>query len=271
MGDLTIIIIAILPAALLWWYIWKKDQKKEPKEWLLKATLYGVFICFPIALVEMVIQSILFYPDGVPTTLFGTTADAFLVAALPEEAFKLLALWLVLRKNPYFDEHFDGIVYAVCVGLGFAGVENILYLLDETDDLMTTAILRSLMAVPGHYAFAILMGYYYSKYHFVDHSRKTAAMILVAPVLAHGLYDALLMTSEVNALLGGFCFIITLVLIYRLHVFARKKVLAMVDTDKYFGGGVVDLKMPGKDKANSDFDMQKTERGSDNINDVDNG
>ena len=103
MNDLVIISVAVLPAFLLWLYVWKKDQKKEPKSLLLKATLYGVFICFPVSLVEMVIESILFSPEGGPTTLLGTTADAFLVAAIPEESFKLLALWLVLRKNPYFD------------------------------------------------------------------------------------------------------------------------------------------------------------------------
>ena len=59
---------------------------------------------------ESAISTSLFGADTEPTTLLGTTIDAFLVAALPEEGFKLLALWLILRKNPYFDEHFDGIV-----------------------------------------------------------------------------------------------------------------------------------------------------------------
>jgi RsiW-degrading membrane proteinase PrsW (M82 family) len=88
------------------------------------------------------------------------------------------------------------------------------------------------MAVPGHYAFAVLMGYYYSVYHFVNRSRRTRAMILVAPVLAHGLYDALLMSASVNAALGGICFCGAVYLTYRLHIYARKKVLAMVNTDK---------------------------------------
>ena len=229
---IIIIIVALLPAVLLWGYIWKSDEKKEPTSWLAKATRYGLFICFPVALVEWLINSILFYPDGNPTTLLGTTAEAFFVAAIPEESFKLLALWFVLRKNPYFDEHFDGIVYAVCVGLGFATLENLLYLFGNMENWVSVAILRSLLTVPGHYAFAILMGYYYSKYHFVDHSRKTAAMIIVAPVLVHGLYDALLMTSGINETLGGVCFIIVIVLTCKLHKYARKKVLAMINADK---------------------------------------
>ena len=174
---------------------------------------------------------VLFYPDGSPSTIVGTTVEAFFVAAIPEESFKLLALWLVLKKNPYFDEHFDGIVYAVCVGLGFAALENVGYLFNNIDNWMSVALLRSLLTVPGHYAFAVLMGYYYSKYHFVDHSRRTAALVIVAPVLVHGLYDALLMTSMVNEVLGGICFVVVVVLTCKLHVYARKKVLSMIDAN----------------------------------------
>ena len=271
MEFLIILIVALLPAALLWWYIWKRDQKKEPTKWLVKATCYGVLICIPVAIVEMMISAVIFHPEGYPTSIWGTTANAFLVAAIPEESFKLLALWLILRKNPYFDEHFDGIVYAVCVGLGFAGFENILYLFQNIEDWMSIAFFRSLMAVPGHYAFAILMGFYYSKYHFVDHSRRTAVMILVAPVLAHGLYDALLMTSMVNAVLGGLCFIITVVLLCRLHVYARKKVFSMIDTDNYFGGGVFKFVNPDAENVETDYEMQTTEdkyKNDNGVNDI---
>jgi len=62
METLLIIIVAILPAALLWAYIWKKDKKKEPTSWLAKATVYGILICFPVALVELLMSSVLFYP-----------------------------------------------------------------------------------------------------------------------------------------------------------------------------------------------------------------
>ena len=231
MEFLIIIAAALLPAILFWGYIWKMDRKKEPTSLLIKATCYGVLICLPVAMVESMISGVLF-GEGGPTTLFGTTVDAFMVAAIPEEAFKLFALHRILKNNPYFDEHFDGIVYAVCVGLGFAGLENILYLFDNADDWLSVAFLRSLMAVPGQYAFAVLMGYYYSVYHFVNRSRRTRAMILVAPVLAHGLYDALLMSASVNAALGGICFCGAVYLTYRLHIYARKKVLAMVNNDK---------------------------------------
>ena len=226
--SLIVILVALLPAILLWLYIWKKDTRKEPTLLLVKAVLWGMAICIPVALVEMGIQAALFGEGGEPSSIAGTTVMVFIVAALPEETFKLLALWLILRKNPYFDEHFDGIVYAVCVGLGFAAFENIGYVFSE-DNWLPIAIVRALLAVPGHYAFAILMGYYYSIYHFVDHSPKVALCILLVPVLAHGTYDAIAMSGIINQYIGGISFFILIVFCVKIHKVARTKVLSLAD------------------------------------------
>ena len=231
MELLIILIAALLPAILLWIYIWRQDPNPEPTSWLVKAVLLGVVLCIPIGILEFCIQWVLFGFGGSPSTLVGTTAMAFFVAALPEELFKLLALWLVLRKNPYFDEHFDGIVYAVCIGLGFAAVENIFYLIGE-ENWLTLAITRSLLAVPGHYAFAILMGYYYSVYHFIDHSPKVGACVLLVPVVAHGIYDALALSGIANPYIGGLCFFVLIFFCVKMHKFAKKKVLAMIEKDQ---------------------------------------
>ena len=229
--EFILLITALLPAILLWIYIWKKDTKKEPTSWLMKAFLWGIAICFPVVLMEYGIRYVLFGESGEPSSLFGTTVKAFLEAALPEEAFKLLALWIVLRKNPYFDEHFDGIVYAVCIGLGFAVLENINYVFSENGGL-ATAILRAFLAVPGHYAFAILMGYYYSIYHFVDRSPKVAACVLLVPVLAHGVYDSFAMSVSVNPTLGGISFVVLIYFCIKMHKFSRRKMMAQIERDK---------------------------------------
>lgn len=228
--TIIVIIAALLPAALLWLYIWKKDPQKEPTSLLIKATCWGAAICVPVAILEIGIQSMLFGVEGQLTNIIDTTVMAFLVAALPEESFKLLVLWLILRKNPYFDEHFDGIVYAVCIGLGFAAIENVAYLLKE-EQWVGVAISRSLLAVPGHYAFAILMGYYYSVYHFINRSAGTAACILLIPVLAHGIYDALIFSGTVDPYIGGICFIVLIYFCVKMHKMAKSKVLALLDKD----------------------------------------
>lgn len=231
MSFIILLIVALLPAALLWAYIWKKDPQKEPTSLLIKAGLYGAGICLPVALLEFGIEAVLFGEDGTPSTLFDSTTMAFFVAAIPEESFKLLALWLVVRHNPYFDEHFDGIVYAVCVGLGFAAMENVGYVISEDENWLMVAVSRALLAVPGHYAFAVLMGYYYSLYHYVNRSVRNKVMILLAPVLAHGIYDAMAMTSLVNPVVGGVGAILLVYFCIKMHKFAHKKVLAQIQKD----------------------------------------
>ena len=230
MNILLMLIAALLPAILLLFYIWKKDPQPEPTSWLAKAVLWGVVICIPVAIIELGIEALLFGIDGEPTSHIGTTADAFIVAALPEESFKLLALWLVLRKNPFFDEHFDGIVYAVFIGLSFATIENVGYVFSE-EEWVTVAITRALLAVPGHYAFAVIMGYYYSIYHFVDHSPRAAANVLLIPVLFHGVYDALAMSGAANPFLGGISFFVLIYFCIKMHKIAKAKIVEHIKRD----------------------------------------
>lgn len=222
------LIAALLPAVLLGIYIWRKDPQPEPGKWIFRAVLAGVIICIPVALVEQQIMHVLF-PSGEPTTLFGTTIEAFLVAALPEETAKLLALWLVLRKNPYFDERFDGIVYAVCVGLGFAAIENVFYVFQSGEGWITVAAMRALLAVPGHYAFAIMMGYYFSVFHFVKHTPGYAVKTLLVPVMAHGVYDAIAMSAKVDPIAAGLSTLVLFYFCFKLQKAAQQKVYALRD------------------------------------------
>jgi len=229
---MILIAAAILPAILLWLYTCKKDAYPEPMSQMLKAFLYGALICIPVAFVENYISGILFEAEGSPSTLIGSTVEAFIVAAVPEEGFKLLALWLILRKNPFFDEHYDGIVYAVCVGLGFAAVENVGYVMMHADAWLSVAITRALLAVPGHYAFAVFMGYYYSLYHFGQKSIQNLLSIFLIPVLAHGCYDAFALTGTVEPVLGGISFIVLIFFCIKMHKNARQKIIAQVERDR---------------------------------------
>ena len=222
---------ALLPPILLLLFVWHKDATKEPFRQLLKAVIFGALICIPAVFWESFMGTLLFNGEE-PTTIFGTTLNAFLCAAVPEETLKLIALWLVLRRNPYFDEHFDGIVYAVCVSLGFAAVENVGYVLNHEEAWVSVAVTRALMAVPGHYAFAVFMGYYYSMYHFVRHDTTTAISILLVPVLAHGIYDSLAMSSMVNPLIGGLGFVLLIFFCIKMQRVAYDRLTQMIDRDR---------------------------------------
>jgi RsiW-degrading membrane proteinase PrsW (M82 family) len=233
---LLIAAVAILPVFLLWIHIWRRDARPEPLGQLLKATWWGVLIAIPAVLVETVIEIILFGNGGEGSGWMDNVVSAFCVAAIPEETLKLTALWLVVRKNPYFDEHFDGIVYAVYVSLGFAAIENISYLYTYYDSFLQTGILRALLAVPGHYAFGILMGFFYSLYYFVNRSQRNKMFILVAPVLAHGIYDTLAFFGEVSPTLGGIGFIGIVFFCVKLHKFCYKRIQSHIHRDRKFFG-----------------------------------
>ena len=157
------------------------------------------------------------------TALSVAFKQAFFSAALPEEGAKLLMLWLLLRHNPYFDERFDGIVYAVCVGMGFAAVENVLYLFSNYDSWLSVGIVRALFAVPGHFFDAVIMGYYYSHYHFgTRRNPATKALILAAPVVAHGIYDGILFSYDIDDGVAVVALILFLIFFNRLKKTGRR-------------------------------------------------
>ena len=218
---------ALLPAIILAIYIWRKDPHKEPVSWLIRAFVYGVLISIPVVYIENFFNGLLF-GGGEPVSLFGSTIRAFFVAALPEESAKLFVLWLIVHKNRNFDESFDGIVYAVFVSLGFAAIENVGYVFMSGEAWMSTAVARAFLAVPGHYAFAILMGYYYAMYFFVERSPRNAAAILFMPILAHGVYDAIAMSGSVSPLLGGISSIVLIYFCIKLQRAAQGKVTDLI-------------------------------------------
>lgn len=218
MNSTTIIplLSALVPAIALLVYIYWRDRKSpEPVKLLLKATAWGA-VSIPLTLcITTPLQSIGIIVDDV-FTMGDAINIAFLGAAIPEELSKLLVLWIFLRKNPYFDERMDGIVYAVCVSLGFAGLENVMYVIGDAE-WMSVALMRAFTAVPGHFCFGVVMGYFYSLTKFDPKNRIPYSILaLVAPVVAHGLYDTIAfamsipLPSEIllNILFIVFCFLL---------------------------------------------------------------
>lgn len=134
-------------------------------------------------------------------------------------------LWLLLRKNPYFDEKMDGIVYAVCVSLGFAALENVLYLFSNVEDFLSVGISRAIFAVPGYFCFGILMVYYYSLAKFYSRaSMRNKALILITPIIVHGLYDSIIFIADVTPAVSGVLFIVFLVFCHKMWRYGSKRI-----------------------------------------------
>lgn len=188
-------ISAVLPVLVLLFFIYKKDKyQPEPLGKLILTFFVGCLSVVPAVLLEAVIMP--FAPSAEHTPVLNGLFNGYIVAGFSEELCKLLLLMWVIWRSPHFDEYFDGIVYAAYLSLGFACVENIGYVL-QGDDQMVTALMRGLLAVPAHFLFAVTMGYYVSLAKFdPEHRSRHLWKAFLFPMLLHGTYDALLMVSE---------------------------------------------------------------------------
>lgn len=190
--NTIIFILAILPVIVLAWYIYKKDKyEKEPFSMLMLAFVLGI-IAIPLDILLVGIINAVW--EG--STVFYS---AVLEAGIPEELCKWALFMLVIWKNKNFNEFFDGIVYAVFISLGFACVENIMYVFgsESFGDAFQTGVMRALLSVPGHFLFAVIMGYFLglAKYR-PQERRKYLTLSVVCPMIAHSIFDYLLMLSS---------------------------------------------------------------------------
>ena len=216
--------LAIIPSIVLLVLVYKLDRKeKEPIKLLRKLFLFGVALVIPAFIIEVMIGAVidvLFIPGSIIYALF----DGFVGAACTEELGKYFFLKKGSWDSEHFDCMFDGIVYAVFVSLGFATVENILYVFS---DGLTTAITRMFTSVPGHVCFAIVMGYYYSKAMLsiskgdMESCKNNKIKAMLFPILLHGTYDFLIMMDTDVAGDGITTFAILFWIVYVIALFVR--------------------------------------------------
>ena len=132
-SDIIILALAVLPVIVLAIFVYKKDQyNKEPFLLLCKAFFFGVLSVIPASLIESVVSPLYSIMGGTDLPVFFQGIfTGFVVAGCTEEICKLIFLKWAVWKSPHFDEYFDGIVYATFVSLGFAGIENIMYVVSQ--------------------------------------------------------------------------------------------------------------------------------------------
>ena len=180
--------LAVLPVIFLLIYIYQQDKyEKEPFGLLLLSFVGGMLAIPLVLLVAIPLVESVYYSESV-------FYSAFIEAAFVEELCKFFFLFLFIWWNKNFNEYMDGIVYAVFVGLGFACVENILYVFGGG---IGTGIVRALLSVPGHFLFAVAMGYFFALAKFEKKGRGGYLLLsLLVPMLFHGLFDYLLMVND---------------------------------------------------------------------------
>jgi RsiW-degrading membrane proteinase PrsW (M82 family) len=207
---LIILALLIAPAGILFYYFWIRDRwEHEPP-----SLIWKLFALGGISIIPAVVLDIAFFGlENNPETIFETFMFAFIAAGLIEETCKFFFIYNFTKRSRHFNEEYDGILYAVAVGLGFAFFENILYvvgaMMDESGGL-SIAILRAFTAVPMHALDGVILGYFIGRSHF----EKTAMgkltqnlMGLCMAVLFHGLYDFFAFLTMVIPDYAGWCIV----------------------------------------------------------------
>jgi protease PrsW len=196
LAPAAVIAAAIAPALLVLWLIVAADSRPEPARMVFVALVLGAASAFVALFIELGLTRIMPLPHD-PWLAAG--ARALFIAAIPEETVKVFLIAAIALRSRAFDEPMDGVVYGTAVGLGFAAIENIGYVLGAHAHWGTVAIFRSVLSVPLHGAFGAIAGAYIARARFAGvlgsghgarwHRRRLFAMAWLVPTVLHAVFD----------------------------------------------------------------------------------
>lgn len=211
---------AVIPALILVVYFWKNDRFPEPPKVILITFILGI-----LSIIPSIVFALPFYriAQKIQNPYLYGIWQAFMCAAVPEESAKFLVIFYYCYKHPAFDEIMDGLVYGATASLGFAALENILYI---AEDGYSVAVTRALTSVPTHAFFGMFIGYYLALYKQAAVKKRSIVMKgLAIAVLLHGIYDVPLLmlkrvmevNHHVSQLFHSGCAVASGVIIYFLY------------------------------------------------------
>ncbi|MEJ8843783.1 PrsW family glutamic-type intramembrane protease [Lacibacter sp. H375] len=183
---MLLLALSIAPGIAISLYIFLKDRfNREPHFNLLLCFLLGCLSIIPAIIIQLLtVKPVERLMGG---GILYTAVFAYIIVGLSEEWSKYIMLRSYAYPRKSFDEPFDGIVYSVMIGMGFATVENILYVQQHG---LGTAVVRMFLSVPAHATFAVLMGYFAGKAKFKPERRKFYLFTgIFWAAFFHGTYD----------------------------------------------------------------------------------
>ena len=189
---------AIAPSLLLLWLVVAADSRPEPPLLVVTAFVLGALCVAAAVGVELGLQSII---PVAHNPWLAADQTGLLIAAIPEETLKISIIAAIALRTRAFDEPMDGVVYGTAVGLGFAALENLLYLISHKD-WASLAVLRGLSSVPFHGSLGAIAGVYLARARFSGelggprrghwHRPGLVMMAWLIPVGLHAVFDAAL-------------------------------------------------------------------------------
>lgn len=202
--------LAVLPVALIGWIISNKAHNSEPGWMLVLLFILGCISCVPAFIGELFFQYV-----------FGSEPEDFILLfiyiffgiAFVEETVKWFCCYIVGFNNKAFDKAYDMIIYAVFATLGFAFIEDILYII-TSETALAVAIMRAIISIPAHACFAIIMGYFLGLVRYYANIKDRPKEVLytlvsiLLPTLVHAIFDTLLFAGNLISIALFFAFVI---------------------------------------------------------------
>lgn len=187
---LPIVFSGIAPGiALLTYFYLRHEHEAEPVGYILRSFIFGILLVFPLMFIDYVVQN----------EFGGRESIRLIRTAVTEEFAKWFIVFYTVYIHQRFNDYYDGIIYAVACSLGFATLENILYLM--VNGTVEHMIFRALLPVSGHALFAVLMGFFMGRAKFSVYPNRWLIVSIVIPMFAHSMFNLLILEN------GGISFI----------------------------------------------------------------
>lgn len=204
MADLTpsIIFFAILGGvlpALFWLWFWLKEDRlhPEPRGLIVLAFLAGMLATATAYPLEKYLGDVLAVSNNLDSFRF------LFVVSVVEESLKYFAIYFVALRSRFFDEPIDAVVYFVTIALGFAALENTLYLISPlgSGDAFGTIMLgnfRFIGATLLHVAASSILGVTLAMTFFASRIKRIGATILAlaGAIGLHTLFNFTIIATE---------------------------------------------------------------------------
>jgi protease PrsW len=192
---IPLLVLALAPGVFWLWYFYHRDKyEPEPLSWIVIVYFLGIAVTIPVALIE-----------GIMGLVVSGVVVAVVVAPIVEEYGKYFVVRHTVYNSPVFDEPVDGIVYAAAAALGFATLENVIYVFSSAtlSDAIGTGLVRAVLSVPGHALFSIMWGYALGRARFLPPEQRPGviAVGLIMAMVLHGLFNFLLIFDAGFAIL----------------------------------------------------------------------
>jgi RsiW-degrading membrane proteinase PrsW (M82 family) len=192
---IPLLVLSLAPGIFWLWYFYHRDRyEPEPLSWIVVVYFLGIAVTIPVAIIE-----------GIAGLFISGVIIAVIVAPVVEEYGKYFVVRHTVYTTPVFNEPMDGIVYAAAAALGFATLENVIYVFssETIPDALGTGIVRAVLSVPGHALFSIMWGYALGRARFLPPGQRPGVIGagLILAMVFHGIFNFLLIFDLGFALL----------------------------------------------------------------------